>query len=196
MLKSRQFWGAIIVIIGLIFLLDNLEAIDYSVGRFFADFWPVILIIIGATLIFKAVRSRGRSREFLSSTESEVIMERHISKVFGDQNIETRGIEIDGFDCSTTFGDTSVNLSGAKLKQGDNRLDITSVFGDITIIVPGDFQARAHGSTTFGDVHIFGRSASGIPNNLTAQTDGFDRAASRLIIATRATFGTIKVHRA
>ncbi|UCD94280.1 MAG: hypothetical protein JSU69_11030, partial [Candidatus Zixiibacteriota bacterium] len=61
---------------------------------------------------------------------------------------------------------------------------------------PGEFQVKAHGSTTFGDVHIFGRSASGIPCNLTAHTDGFETAQVRLLISTRATFGTIKVHRA
>jgi predicted membrane protein len=196
MLKSKQFWGAVIIIIGIIFLLGNLDLIDYSIGEFFADFWPVILIIVGAGLIIQAVRFGENKQDFPSATPSGVLSRTQFSKVFGDQNIEAQGIEIDGLRCSTTFGDTALNLSGAKLKDGDNRIDVSSVFGDVSVILPGDFEARAHGSTTFGDVHIFGRSASGIPCNLTVHTDGFETARTRLLISTRTTFGTIRIHRA
>jgi len=40
------FWGVILLLIGLLFLLDNL-GIDIDVWDVIGDFWPMILILIG-----------------------------------------------------------------------------------------------------------------------------------------------------
>ncbi|MBN1938295.1 MAG: hypothetical protein JW843_01820 [Candidatus Aminicenantes bacterium] len=42
------FWGAVLMILGLVFLLGNFNVIDYD--RLW-DFWPVIVIVIGIKMI-------------------------------------------------------------------------------------------------------------------------------------------------
>ena len=47
--KRRNFGGAILIVIGVLFLMDNF------IPRFhFGDFWPLILIAIGVGLIMKS----------------------------------------------------------------------------------------------------------------------------------------------
>lgn len=198
MINKREFWGAIIIIIGLILLIGNLDFLDYSFRKAIRDLWPIILILIGIALIIHHSR-RTRIVANISidgTTQADFQQRRDFSQVFGDNNIEARNTEIDGLNCSTIFGETSINLAGAKLKAGMNGIDISTVFGDVTVIVPGDMEARAYSSSTFGDLYILGRSASGISTNLSHQTEGYDAAQSKVHISARATFGSVKIYRA
>lgn len=54
--NSSLFWGLFLIGLGVIFLFDNLGLLDF--GNFISDFWPVILIAIGARIIWKA-RNEG-----------------------------------------------------------------------------------------------------------------------------------------
>jgi len=58
-MNSRQIWGLILVVIGGLFLLRNLDIIDYS-WRHVEDYWPVVLIIVGAVLILRYIRQDSR----------------------------------------------------------------------------------------------------------------------------------------
>ena len=54
---GAMVWGAILLVVGLWFFLDNtlgieLPAIDWG------DVWPVIVIAVGAILIFQGMRRR------------------------------------------------------------------------------------------------------------------------------------------
>jgi lia operon protein LiaF len=118
------------------------------------------------------------------------------SRIFGDNRIEAGEMEIDGFSCSTVFGDTSLNLTGARLKSGQNNVDIHSVFGDITVIVPAGIEVKAFSSSTFGDHYVFGRTMSGLGKSLANQTDKYDSVDSKVHMSVRAVFGDINIHRA
>jgi predicted membrane protein len=43
--QSRMFFGLIIIVIGLVFLLGSMDKLD--VGHVFSTYWPLILVIIG-----------------------------------------------------------------------------------------------------------------------------------------------------
>ena len=51
------FWGAFLIVLGLVMILVNFEIIALNT---LADFWPVAVIIIGLKLVFDAV---GRSKK-------------------------------------------------------------------------------------------------------------------------------------
>jgi hypothetical protein len=47
---SRSLWGVLIIVLGVLFLLDNFGIYSFSnIGRL----WPVILIILGLSIISK-----------------------------------------------------------------------------------------------------------------------------------------------
>jgi hypothetical protein len=60
-------WGGILILMGLLFLLDNLDVIRLSS---FVDFWPLILIALGAYLIWSYFQPPNRERPAASSPES------------------------------------------------------------------------------------------------------------------------------
>jgi LiaI-LiaF-like transmembrane region len=55
--SGSVFWGALLILIGAVLLLGNFGIISY---RAIFDFWPVVVIVIGAKLIFDYY-SRNRS---------------------------------------------------------------------------------------------------------------------------------------
>ncbi|MCX6581575.1 MAG: DUF5668 domain-containing protein [Candidatus Aminicenantes bacterium] len=55
MSKQKQeslFWGIVLLIIGLLFLVDNL-GLHIDIWDIIGDYWPVILIAIGAKNIWQ-----------------------------------------------------------------------------------------------------------------------------------------------
>lgn len=52
-------FGLLLVVIGLLFLVDSLNLIE---GVGFAELWPVLLIAIGAAIIYDRVRRLWRRR--------------------------------------------------------------------------------------------------------------------------------------
>lgn len=197
MFWRREFWGAVLLIVGIILLLSNLDFIDYSFRKIIHDFWPVLIILLGVYLIALSLRKREKNQDFVInlSSDSSTHSGNKYSHVFGDIKLETKDIEIDGLESSTVFGNTFLSLAGAKLKPGLNRINIGTTFGDITVIVPERMEASASATATFGNLHVFDRMADGISNRLTAQTSGYEAASSKLQISTAATFGDIRIYR-
>ena len=52
-LSSRIILGVFILGIGVVALLSNFGIIDYSVGRLFANFWPILLVYWGLETLFR-----------------------------------------------------------------------------------------------------------------------------------------------
>lgn len=51
--------GAIVlIVIGTVFLLDNLGLADISLGRLIRTWWPAILIVVGLGMLFRPHRKR------------------------------------------------------------------------------------------------------------------------------------------
>lgn len=55
-MKSNLVAALVLIVIGTIFLLNNLGYADLSLTRLLATWWPAILIAVGLGLLFK----RGR----------------------------------------------------------------------------------------------------------------------------------------
>lgn len=59
--KDSPLWGAILIGVGVLFLLDQFEMLDF--GYIFERFWPVLIIVLGAQIL---IRSRRDSSSALS----------------------------------------------------------------------------------------------------------------------------------
>ncbi|MCX6827443.1 MAG: cell wall-active antibiotics response protein LiaF [candidate division Zixibacteria bacterium] len=187
MCNRRIFWGAILILVGIFLLLNSLEIIDHSLWDSLGNLWPIALILIGLYIIVKYLRKGGGS--------SCIMMEKGCPYIFGDKRIDANGLDIEDFSSSIVFGNLDISLKGAKLKPGINNITLHSTFGNIGIIIPKEIEAWALASTSFGDIDIFGKSVSGISNDLNGKTDNYDTASSKLQISTRTNFGNIKIIR-
>lgn len=55
--QESLFWGVLLTLIGALFLLDNFN-VDIDVWDIIGDFWPLILIAIGAKNIWYHYRNK------------------------------------------------------------------------------------------------------------------------------------------
>ncbi len=116
------------------------------------------------------------------------------SKFIGDMYIDCNNISLQNAEVSMFVGDLQVNLRGAKLETGLNRLIISSFVGDVQIFVPQAMAVYVHCSGFAGDVDVLGKRTSGFGNNFDSQTDNYASSESKLYIATNNFIGDIRVY--
>ncbi|MDR7134228.1 hypothetical protein J2X06_001412 [Lysobacter niastensis] len=52
-MKSNVIGALVLVVIGTLFLLNNLGYTDMSLGKMLMTWWPAILIVVGLGMLFK-----------------------------------------------------------------------------------------------------------------------------------------------
>ena len=52
-MKSYVVGALVLVVIGTLFLLNNLGYTDMSLGRLLMTWWPAVLIVVGLGMLFK-----------------------------------------------------------------------------------------------------------------------------------------------
>jgi predicted membrane protein len=194
-MQKRELAGLILLILGGLFLTFNIGFPHYTFWRIISLVWPLALIGIGVYLLFRKRFPSGENTWAFSEAADKAAseFERKVEQAFGDVTLDTKGAEIDGMNVSCVFGDSRVNLTGAKLKQGINQMSISTTFGDAVVVVPSGVEVWAFGTSTMGDVEIFDRRVSGISNSLSHQTTGYDTASVKVQITARTTFGDVRV---
>ncbi|MCK4413739.1 MAG: hypothetical protein KAY32_09355 [Candidatus Eisenbacteria sp.] len=169
--RGQRVWGVILLILGLLILLANLDALDIS----WSFIWPVILILLGVLVLS---RSFGLHRGGASPEDwiSEWALfgggeRRYSSKAF-------RGGEV-----NAVFGGLDIDLRDAELVEETAVLDCFVMFGGIDIKVPPGWQIIIQAIPVFGGVSDSTRRA---PEAGTA-------VSRRLLVRGTALFGGIEV---
>lgn len=60
--RDSLIWGLVLVVLGLLFLLDNLD-IRFDVWHHLANLWPVILIVWGGWKLFFGIKEAGQAAD-------------------------------------------------------------------------------------------------------------------------------------
>jgi len=198
MLQKSEFWGAVLLVIGLIMIIGRLTVVDYDLRHFIGSLWPLFLIIIGVALIASHKRSSTLFGDVKIDQASREVYDsiRELNRIFGDISIRGDNMEIGSRSFSTVFGDIEMDLVKATAREGINSLYVSAVFGDITLALPQNIEVLSYCSSAFGDLYNLGAAKSGITSNLTRRTEGYEKAATTLHITARTTFGDIKIYRA
>lgn len=142
-------WGLLLIAVGGAFLLNRYYELPFNL---FSFFWPVVIIIIGITLILSNSRSgivsrlKG-SRVRIDNSDGNKIDD---ASVFGGSERIVHAQNFKGGEIVAIFGGSKIDLTQSKLAPGENRLEIVAIFGGTTLIVPNDWNIR------FESVNIFG----------------------------------------
>ena len=142
----QKLWGALWVLVGGLWLLDKLNVIYFSVW----DLWPLILVIIGASLIW------GRSHR-------NVVVMGGASSVAGDANSTINALallggfkrsndsqDFRGGEATAIMGGCEIDLRRASIKEAEAVLDLTAIMGGIEIWVPEDWKVTLKGVPLLG----------------------------------------------
>jgi len=140
--------GTLLIFIGTLFILPKLFCFSFNVWHLF---WPAILIGIGVLMLFKRspknlVEWRFRHKAPSSLGEGYI----HEDNIFsgGKQSIVHQ--EFRGGQINCIFGGSEVDLTQAILAEGINELEINTVFGGVTLIVPADWRVQLKMTSIMG----------------------------------------------
>lgn len=137
--KASMIFGIFIFIVGAIFLSLELNLIP---GDFWSYFWPLILILAGASLLSGRAAKRGNNVR--SDDEINVIA------IFGGSNQIINNDNFRGGTATAIFGGSEVDLRQADIISGEAQMELFAAFGGIEIKVPEHWKIEAHGIPILG----------------------------------------------
>ena len=139
--QPGRWAGFVFVLIGLWLLLDNLGLMPWRLR----DLWPVILLLIGARLVWGAM-SRGALRGPAPDSSSRV----SAFAMLGASEHRITAPDFRGGDATAVLGGCKIDLRGATVKSGEAVIDAFAMWGGIEIIVPRDWGVVLQGSPILG----------------------------------------------
>lgn len=150
LIKGEDRIGALIgLIIGLFLLLSCQDVIDFSL--IFKLLIPVILVVIGLSIIFKdkvkdiAVKNMGKIND------KEIDMEHTYTSTFSEEKINLDNEKLESCAINSIFGSVSLDLRNAIIDE-DIVINNYVVFGGVTIKVPKDVNVVVKTTNIFGGV--------------------------------------------
>lgn len=132
-------WGIVLILVGLFFLLRNLDLFPSDIGKYF---WPVLLIVIGVVIIFGRPRHDGLARY------KDDILNHFV--VFSGLEGKCVSKDFKGGSATVVFGGIDIDLRDANLSEEGAFLDLVAVFGGIDLKVPDNWKVIVKGTPIFG----------------------------------------------
>jgi len=154
-------WETIFIAMGVVFLFiaknKTVGFVFIAIGLFnlVPELWPLILVGIGAYILFKGKRieaHRNKINQDLSGTTENISSDDYIDDVavFGGGNKVYQSNNFRGGKSTAVFGGSEIDLYNCKLADGTQILDITAIFGGVTLIVPNDWNVQLDVVPIFG----------------------------------------------
>lgn len=182
-------FGFILIIFGVLFLLDNLDVIEF--GEVVHYGWPVIFIVWGFMILNRRrVDDVGGIVVTTPPSNTDVLNQ---SNVFGDLTVNVTNQIFKGGSLSTVFGDCHLDLSKASFAPGEHELHVSTVMGDTIILLPKDGAVTITASSFMGGISVPGQRRDGLSSQLEWATSSYTGASHRLKITISKVFGDATV---
>jgi predicted membrane protein len=140
-----SFFGWVLIVIGGIGITSRYLHISFR--SVIMDYWPVLLIILGAYTLLKAFG--GNKDDSVETTEAK----EHYLDVFSIFGEKSKIIKTDNFLGGKTtllFGELNLYLRESSLQQYNTVLDSITLFGSTNIYIPSDWEVVIKTVTIFG----------------------------------------------
>jgi predicted membrane protein len=184
-------WGIILISVGVIFLLNNSGTI--TIGELISDYWPVLIILIGLSIILKSKKNDIQTSEHIenhthAASSGQIIQ----SNTFGDIFLNLKNHSFQKGQIRTVFGDIHVDAN-QQIPGGEQTLHVDTVFGDIKFSAPSDIPIRVIANNLAGTIRIFEQKWDGFGHKVAHESEKFPHSKNRLILVCSTVFGDIKV---
>ncbi len=178
-----QFVTSLIAIaIGVIFLGRNLDLFYVDTRIFWNLLWPVVLILIGISLLRGRALSSAKGGRFAFMGGSEVGGSEPWKLESGSYFAFMGGIEMD--------------LRSAELPEGETVLDLTAIMGGIDVKVPRDLAVIFDGNAVLGGVTFKDHEDGGLIGGRKIESNVEENASKVVRIQARAIMGGVEVKEA
>ena len=111
---------------------------------------PVILIVIGLSMIFKDAL-KTKIKEEIKRINKRNPNTREYCSTFGEQNVDFSKEKFNGCELTAVFGGLKCDLREAVIEE-NSVVNISSIFGGITVYVPEDINVKIVTTPIFGGV--------------------------------------------
>ncbi|MBU1012161.1 MAG: cell wall-active antibiotics response protein [Bacteroidetes bacterium] len=144
--RESKTMGLILISVGTFFLLPDIFRFDFNFVRLF---WPVLLMVVGFSLILYGGKSFNwqRHRRQKSTFDSGFINE---FNVFGGSKRRVSNQVFKGGELNNIFGGSELDMTQAILGEGENLLEVQCIFGGVGMVVPADWNVRIEVVSIFG----------------------------------------------
>jgi predicted membrane protein len=183
------FWGLLLILIGILFLLNNTGAL--SIHDIFSHYWPVLIILVGLLILIKSRRTWDHVP--IAPDESSKKDELNQSATFGEIFINLKNHSFQTGRVRTVFGGIHVDATLLDLATGEHTLHLDTVFGDIKFNSPKDLPIKINANNIAGTIKIFDQKRDGLNNHVTHESENFKRARKKLLLNCSTSFGDIKI---
>lgn len=137
---GQSISGWIIFVIGVLFLLSNLDIIPYGIS----EFWPVVLILVGLLLLknaFWGIRKTPSSQDFVN-----------LSFVLGGGDLKFNTKNLKGGRITSIMGGGSIDLREADIQDDEIMIDTFCLMGGIEIRVPTTWEVNLQVTPLLGGI--------------------------------------------
>ncbi len=153
-------WKNILIAAGTVILVakshktPGFVLIGIGLWGYFPDFWPLLLILLGISIILrnKPPKDDDDKSFFHFNSNPEKVDKNKIddASIFGGGTKVVISDAFTGGKITSIFGGSEIDLTQCKLAPGDNYLDILAVFGGSTLIIPPDWKVVVDVLPIFG----------------------------------------------
>ena len=141
-----RHWGVFMMVLGALFQLNDWAIIHFR----FRDLWPLLIITIGAMLLWNALHGTKTSFMFKATGDANFDGEFDLNYIFGGGEPRLQTKEFRGGRLTAIFGGFKLDLSRAEMQANEATIEANAVFGGGEILVPETWHVILHGSGIFG----------------------------------------------
>lgn len=138
-ISNNRITGGIILLLSVSFLFNTL--LDFN---FFSVLWPILIIGIGVSLLFKEERKEEKKVKDDTSYLSQTLL-------FKDENLKVDSQNFKGGRLDMFVGSLKLDLREAKVSKGGAKLNINAAFANVKVLVPKECRVKSKGSSVIGD---------------------------------------------
>jgi predicted membrane protein len=143
-------WHVTVLVIGVVFLLTNLNVWTLNIGQL----WPVVLVAIGLALLFSwRVRLTHRRRSAQRPRRRLVGRADNgwkVTRIFSGGEEVVTSQEFEGGEIMAIFGGMELDLREAELVEGKATIDATVICGGMELTVPKDWKVNIQATPILG----------------------------------------------
>lgn len=170
--------GAVLLGLGVVFLGRNAGFFDVNMRYFWQGFWPVIIILIGLSIL---------SKNETNSTGHLALM--------GAVEKSKEGWELKSAEYTAIMGGIELDVRKASFSTREITLGLTAVMGGITVIVPEDVAISCRGSAVLGGIDVLGKGSGGILGNMNTEIGNIQNADKVIHLNCTCVMGGIEIKR-
>jgi lia operon protein LiaF len=183
---GSAFWGLVLLVIGAVWLLNNIGVMYFDFGDFASRAWPAVIILVGVWLVFG-----GGNRKVVRHVDSTEV----VSHSVGDVDLSPGEIGPDGLHINVSAGEIHLDVSGTKFGEIENQIQVKLGLGDVRVMLPRDLPVRVEARTGIGDLHVLDNHRDGFGAKLDFQDADYSTARRKLLLVAKSGLGDVTIKR-